>query len=183
MLQIVGYTKQMKLPSRPPFQTYPQIDTPRFCLRKIEPSNFGELVGISFYDGVAAQDVEKVQIQIAQIHLDYAKGNSLHWGIFKHGSNDLLGTCGYYRGFQEDQGEVGYILKPAHRGQGYFKEILGHVVGYGFTHLDLHTVFADTAADNLASRAVLESCGFQWATNEADQLVRYRKINPQLKET
>jgi ribosomal-protein-alanine N-acetyltransferase len=93
-------------------------------------------------------------------------GESLHWGIFLKDSSELVGTCGYYRGFSRNNGEIGYILRPMYRGRGIMTEAVKLIVAFGFDTLKLETVVAYTSRENLASSEVLQKAGFKKGKSE-----------------
>jgi ribosomal-protein-alanine N-acetyltransferase len=54
------------------------------------------------------------------------------------------------------QGEMGWALGVAYRGQGYATEAARALMDYGFNSLGLHRIHADTSTDNVASWRVME---------------------------
>lgn len=58
-------------------------------------------------------------------------------------------------------GEVGYWLGPDHWGRGYAREALAAFAAYVFDTFDFERLEAWCFAPNLASRRVLEACGFR----------------------
>lgn len=58
-------------------------------------------------------------------------------------------------------GEIGYWLGPEHWGRGYAREATAAFVAYLFEAFDFERLEAWTFAPNLASRRVLEACGFR----------------------
>ena len=59
------------------------------------------------------------------------------------------------------EAEIGYILDPAHAGQGYATEIADALLWICFEDLGVHRVTAGCYADNLASVRVLEKIGMR----------------------
>ncbi|MEE4407541.1 MULTISPECIES: GNAT family N-acetyltransferase [unclassified Serratia (in: enterobacteria)] len=59
------------------------------------------------------------------------------------------------------QAEVGYGILPSGHGKGYGKESLRAVLDFGFNACGFHKLTATVTAGNIASRRLLESCGFQ----------------------
>lgn len=130
-------------------------------LRAVVPADASHIVEISFYDGVpAASEVDALSM-LAWIDADRARGESLHWGICLPGSDEVVGTIGYYRGFAHDVGEVGYVLRRAYRGRGIMTSALELVTSYGLTHLGLRAVVAHTDPTNLPSITLLRRVGFR----------------------
>ncbi|WP_369274992.1 GNAT family N-acetyltransferase [Streptomyces sp. R11] len=70
---------------------------------------------------------------------------------------------GRYAGYLElhhDRGEIGGILAPDHRGQGFGTELFLAGAEFAHGHAGLPTVRAGTATANLACRRALERAGF-----------------------
>jgi [ribosomal protein S5]-alanine N-acetyltransferase len=145
--------------SRPPTPT-PTLRSKRLLLRAPTAQDAPALLEISYYDGVQAANVGEARRMLEKIGADVARGKSLHWGLYLSGG-DLIGTCGFYRGYPDGSGELGYVLKAAFRGQGYMSEALGAVIACGFETLHLERIVAYTGADNRASVAVLERLAFE----------------------
>lgn len=59
------------------------------------------------------------------------------------------------------EGMIGYIIDPAHAGQGYASELTRDLLSLAFDELGLHRVTAGCFADNHASRRVLEKAGMR----------------------
>ena len=59
------------------------------------------------------------------------------------------------------QGEIGYALGIAHRGQGYATEAARGLLAYAFAELGLHRVQATTRPDNRGSWRVMERLGMR----------------------
>lgn len=146
----------------------PVVDGARVRLRPATAADAPALLEVSVYDGVAARDVAEARAQLARTDADQARGESLHWGIEDVASGELAGTVGFYRGFADGVGEVGYVLRPAFRGRGLMTDAVRAAVGHGLGALGLRAVVARTDADNHASIAVLERCGFAPAATEGE---------------
>lgn len=133
----------------------------RVTLRAIRPADVDDIVDISVYDGVAATDAVEARAMLRRIEADAARGDTVHWGICLAGSDTVVGNIGFYRGFADAQGEVGYVLRAPFRRRGLMREALALVVAFGFGRLGLATIMARTAADNAASIGLLEHLGFE----------------------
>lgn len=64
------------------------------------------------------------------------------------------------------------IYQDDHRRKGYAKEVITEVVKYGRNTLDLKQIWATIAADNIASIALFESCGFTKCAHRKEWLNR-----------
>ena len=59
------------------------------------------------------------------------------------------------------EGLLGYLLDPAHHGNGYATEMVGAALDLAFGALGLHRVTAGCFADNVASWRVMEKAGMR----------------------
>ncbi len=157
--------------------TSPTVDGARVRLRAVTAVDAGALLEISVYDGETARSEAETRAHLDRIAGDQARGETVHWAIEEAASSVLVGTVGFYRGFPAGVGEVGYVLRPGHRGRGSMTEAVALAVAYGFSALGLDAVVAHTDATNRASIAVLERCGFTLAGAE-DELRTYRLDRP-----
>ena len=139
----------------------PTLTGERVTLRAMCPDDADDVLDISVYDGVHAVSVAEARSMLTRIDADAARGDTVHWGICQAGSDTVVGTIGFYRGFADAQGEVGYVLRAPFRRRGLMREALALVVAFGFGRLELATIVARTAADNAASIGLLGRLGFE----------------------
>ncbi|KAA9332136.1 GNAT family N-acetyltransferase [Hymenobacter busanensis] len=77
-------------------------------------------------------------------------------------TDGLIGDCALHLIADEPRiAEIGITLSPAYQGQGYAREALRSLLGYCFTELQLHRVYAITDALNLPAARLLESAGMR----------------------
>lgn len=138
----------------------PTLRSARLLLRAPTEADAPALLEISYYDGVQAANVGEARHMLRKISSDVSRDESVHWGICLQESGELIGTCGFYRGYPDGTGELGYILRTSYRGQGYMREALSAVIAYGFGAMDLKRIVARTGADNHASVGVLKRLSF-----------------------
>ncbi|WP_353508244.1 GNAT family N-acetyltransferase [Intrasporangium sp.] len=97
-----------------------------------------------------------------------ASGSAIEWAIADAGTDRALGhlTVFVRNGtLTGDVAELGYQLVPSARGKGATKAACRLAIGYAFAPtedggLGLRRLVAETAADNVASNAVLRAVGF-----------------------
>jgi ribosomal-protein-alanine N-acetyltransferase len=86
-------------------------------------------------------------------------GSPACWLIVLAGS--VIGELGWKGGPGPDgTAEIGYSVVPGQRGRGYATEAVQAFVHWATAHAGVRRVVAETLADNLASRRVLEKSGF-----------------------
>lgn len=148
----------------------PVLSNHRLILKEMERADVASIIEISVYDGVFAKNEADAAHMLEQINADVANGESLHWGIFLKDTNELVGTCGYYRGFAGNCGEIGYLLRTSYRGLGIMTEAVSLIVSFGFEKLKLNTLVAYTSPANSASMAVLQRVGFGKVNSEGSAI-------------
>ena len=84
--------------------------------------------------------------------------------LFRRSDDVLLGaiTLDNIRRGPAQAGTLGYWTGAAHARQGYMREAILAVVHYAFTRLDLSRIEAACLPENVASRGLLETCGFKY---------------------
>ena len=79
-------------------------------------------------------------------------------------AGSLIGACGYGRRPDDfvEEPEIGYWIGEPYWGSGYATEAVRAVIDHLFSVTDLDALAAGCRVTNLASRRVIEKCGFQW---------------------
>ena len=160
----------MKLP---PYTFFPNITGDKISLRQISTADIDELVEISFYDAVQATTKQQATRMNAKINQDYIDGNSIHWGISERLTNKIVGTCGYYRGLDKGEGELGCVLLPQYRGQGYMSSAMVLAVEFGLKTIGLKRIWAARSQQNKEAIKLLERLNFIKITDFEDNEVQY----------
>ena len=160
----------MKLP---PYNIFPNIKDDKISLRQIMPADIKDLVEISFYDSVQATTVQKATEMQAKINKDYFDSHSIHWGIADKLTNKIVGTCGYYRGLDKGEGELGCVLLPQYRGQGYMTAAMLLAIEFGLNNIGLKRIWAITSQHNTKAIKLLERLNFIKVADLDDNQVEY----------
>ena len=74
--------------------------------------------------------------------------------------HDFAGTCGYYRGLNKGEGELGCILLPQHKGQGFMTNALQLIIDFGINKMVLNRIWAITSQQNDKAIHLLERLNF-----------------------
>ncbi len=93
-----------------------------------------------------------------------SKGTAVPLFLIRRSDGALLGaiTLDNIRRGPAQAGTVGYWIGEASARQGFMREALNGVANYAFTALDLSRLESACLPENVASRAVLEKCGFKY---------------------
>lgn len=145
----------------PPYDQYPFLSNDKVSLRQILNSDINDLIEISFYDAIQAETLDQAIEMNAKIHRDYDDGNSFHWGIVDIQTNKIVGTCGYYRGFDKAGGELGCVLLPHYRGQGFMTSAMLLAIDFGLKIIGLKRIWAITSQENEKAIKLLERVNFK----------------------
>lgn len=157
----------------PPFDTFPFISDDKIRLRQIISSDMNDLLEISYYDAKQAKNVAQALEMQAKIDKDYDEGNSIHWGIEELSSNKIVGTCGYYRGLDKGEGELGCVLLPQFRGQGFMTNAMQLAIDFGLKNMELKRIWAVTSKQNNKAIRLLERLNFIKLTDLQDDEIEY----------
>jgi ribosomal-protein-alanine N-acetyltransferase len=129
-------------------------------LREVKVSEINDIIEISFYNSIRAKALQQAIEMQSKINKDYLTGNSIHWGIADKLTNDIVGTCGYYRGLEKGEGELGCVLLPRYRGQGYMTSAMLLAIEFGLTHIGLKRIWAITTKQNEKAIKLIEKLNF-----------------------
>lgn len=151
----------------PPYTSFPELSSGNIRLREVRPEDIPNLLEILTYDGKAAETLDEGMGIINQIHQNYLDGESVNWVIENVETQEVMGFVGYYRGFENSTGELGFILKAAFRGLGFMSPALVLATEFGIKEMKLKGVTAFTKPDNEKAIAVLRRNGFH-ADNELE---------------
>ncbi len=93
-----------------------------------------------------------------------ANGSAVPLFLIRRADGMLLGaiTLDNIRRGPSQAGTCGYWIGLPHARKGYMEEALKAVVHHAFTTLDLSRLESACLPENVASRAVLEKCGFKY---------------------
>jgi len=161
----------------PPYDTFPNLSGHNILLREILNTDIKDIVEISRYDAIPAKNVAEAAAMQEKINQNYKGGNSIHWGIADKSSNTIVGTCGYYRGLEKGEGELGCILLPQFVGQGYMTAAMQLAIRFGLKDVGLKRIFAITTLQNDKAIRLLERLGFIKIADLEDDEIEYELVN------
>jgi len=157
----------------PPYPIFPTISGDKISLRQILTADINDLVEISFYDAVQATTLQQAIEMQAKINKDYIDGNSIHWGISDKLTNEIVGTCGYYRGLDQGEGELGCVLIPQYRGKGFMTSAMLLAIEFGLNTIGLKRIWAITSQQNKEAIKLLERLHFIKIADLDDHEIEY----------
>jgi RimJ/RimL family protein N-acetyltransferase len=147
------------------------IVTERLRLRPFEPGDLDALVAIHgdpevvryLYFDVRDRDELRTVLGEKRQRVVLAKeGDALNLAAVLAATGELVGDVTlFWRSEQHRQGEVGYVMHPAHGGRGYATEATRALLRIGFDELGLHRIIGRLDARNRASARVLERIGMR----------------------
>lgn len=149
---------------------FPEIETERLILKKLEHKDISTLFQywsddeVTKYMNIESVTSTKHVEEIINLLNDlFEKKQAIRWGIFEKKKNQLIGTCGYNSGFNEDAyiAEIGYELGKGYWGHGYMQESLSSIINYGFIELNLNRIEGYIIPGNSRSENTLEKLGFK----------------------
>ncbi len=89
-------------------------------------------------------------------------GDGIRLAIVLRAGGVLVGDVSlHYRSEEHRQGEIGFVLHPAHRGRGYAGEAAAAMIGLAFDGLAVHRVVGRCDPRNEASARLMERLGMR----------------------
>jgi len=152
------------------FAPFPVIETERLLLRSLSINDADEMYSLRTNKKVYLhlnkpmdESLEATKKKIEEILGMQQNNDAVFWVIaFKETPGHMIGNIGFWNISKGNyRAETGYMLHPDHWQKGIMKEVLKPVVEYGFKKMNLHSIEANVNPDNIASGALLESCGFE----------------------
>ncbi len=152
------------------FSAMPRLESERLVLREIsQPRDLQALFAL-FSDPAVLQhdalepfqDLAEAQTLIDGFNEAFAAKRAIRWAVtLKTDEYALIGTCGYNEWHRwNNSAVIGYELMPSYWGQGFTTEALRAMIGFGFTHMALNRIEAETMTGNEGSIRVLVKLDF-----------------------
>jgi RimJ/RimL family protein N-acetyltransferase len=157
---------QMTCGPSPEISSTPVLETDRLILRTPSLDNAAAVAALANNRKIAEMTSlipHPYGLEDATSWISSLSAETGHWsfGIFAKDSGELVGVCGY--GKRYDHGpEIGYWLGEPFWGQGFATEAVRAVIDHLFSTTAIDEIDAGCRVTNVASRHVLEKCGFQW---------------------
>jgi ribosomal-protein-alanine N-acetyltransferase len=161
-----GYTPVL---NKSVFHSFPVLESEHLCLREINESDAEKIFEwysnplVMQYRGADCFCQQKeAELLIRSFKDQFDKQEGIRWGlVFKDRPQELIGTAGLKSIILPHlRSEIGYELDPLHWNKGLMTEALRAITRFSFQELQLHTLEANIAPDNLASERVLQKLGF-----------------------
>lgn len=148
-----------------------EIKIQRLILRAFEDADAERLFlmdsnpDVVKYTGVApAVSLGESEYIIRMIRQQYNEYGTGRWAVIEQQSGLFIGWCGlkYCReaNGHKDFYDIGYRFLPEYWGKGYASEAARASLEYGFSVLNLKTIYADVHHENEASHYLLKKLGF-----------------------
>tara|TARA_B100000767_G_C19663735_1_gene492174 strand:+ start:84 stop:632 length:549 start_codon:yes stop_codon:yes gene_type:complete len=160
--------------------TFPEINTERLILRKIEESD-SDVILFLRSDKIVNKFIDRPENRktknifdainhIKKLNTETVNNKSFSWGITLKNEPKIIGTICLWN-FSKDYktAEVGYDLNPLFQRKGIMNEALKSVVNFGFTTLRLEKIEAFTHVQNENSQKLLVRNRFYLAKDKKDK--------------
>ncbi len=145
------------------FDPFPVLETKRIWLRKVSMKDAADIYAIrrdpetmKYISRPLLSSISEAQNLIGTFQEGIRSKENIIWGISLKTSPGLIGTMGFRSIDKENmRAEIGYILSPRARGQGYAVEAIASIINYGFQQMGLHSIEARVDARNIESSNLL----------------------------
>jgi [ribosomal protein S5]-alanine N-acetyltransferase len=103
------------------------------------------------------------------------EGTGAVFAITQQGG-ELCGACGLELDPVHQHAEIGYWIGVPYWGHGFATEAASILIDYGFTHLELHRIFAAHFVNNPASGRVLQKVGMTYEGRLRSHYLKWGKF-------
>ena len=146
-----------------------KLETDRLVLRRFELSDAKEL-----FEGIRNQDTfcyyankNKVTLEeqveaFKNMQEKYESLNYYNWAIIQKFDGKIVGAINLKADDKNDSVEFSYATDERFAGRGYMTEALCCVTEFALSKLQANRVQGGCSVKNLASKRVMEKCGFEF---------------------
>lgn len=149
-------------------QNFPTIDLGDYILREKREDD-----AVDFYSYYSDPEVNKYIIseipktlEEARLELSYwrnvfYRGDGIYFAIARKDNDKLIGSIGFTtKNSYNNRIELSYDLAKEYWRHGIMTKAVNALVEYGFKEMKINRIEAFMAIENIASRKLLEKCGF-----------------------
>lgn len=149
---------------------FPTLRTERLLFRKLETADDTimhrmrtESQIIRYLDRAPDKDLETTRAHMDKIFSDQENNNAIFWMLeLRNNPKVPIGNIAFWKMDKANfRTEVGYTLLPEYWKKGIMKEALQKTSDFIFNTCGFYSIEANINPDNLASAALLETCGFR----------------------
>lgn len=149
---------------------FPVLRTKRLVLREVTPKdvswyfrhfNTWEIADGEEFPG--PKDMEAARKELKLYFIDtFREGVGIRWGITFRGSDELIGSAGFYKWRKESaRVEAGYDLDPRYWHKGIMTEAMTAMIDYAFDVMKVHRIEVLIAPRNKESQGLVRRLGFR----------------------
>jgi RimJ/RimL family protein N-acetyltransferase len=150
------------------------LETPRFLLREIVPSDVDDLFELDsnpavheFLGNQPIQDKRDLEKVIASLQRQYAENGIGRWAVIDKQSKEFVGWAGLKFERELINGtsnyyDLGYRIKQKYWGKGIATECAQALINYALDKLELREIYAITDPSHEISKKILRKVGFSF---------------------
>ena len=145
------------------------INTERLLLREINEDDLENVFHglsnneVTKYYAVSFNSLEETKTQMAWYKNLRREKTGIWWAICSREDKTFFGAIGYNDWDEEHhKAELGFWLLPKYWGNGFIKEAIPLIIGYGFEQLKLHRIEAYVESENGNSSRTFKSLTFNY---------------------
>jgi ribosomal-protein-alanine N-acetyltransferase len=147
------------------------IETDRLLLRQFlytdDDSMLEHWIGDPHVQFMYSEPVYQTKAEVKEL-LDKwiaccAKEDYYRWAIIKKGSGDCIGQIAFFLVDSKNHfGELEYCIGSLFQRKGYCTEATKATLRYGFNNIHFHKIQVCHKENNIASKGVIQKCGFTY---------------------
>lgn len=155
------------------FTEFPELKLNQYDLKAISVNDLPEIEELCSYRPPERSASAKELLK--KINAEYESKNGINWGVYH--ADKLIGTIGFYRGFENNEAEIGYVLLKAYRNQNITTLAVKLLVKFAFEQMGTVLVKAYSGSTNTASHKVLLKSKFSQVKSDIPNDLKF-EIRP-----
>jgi RimJ/RimL family protein N-acetyltransferase len=159
-----------------------ELETKRLYLREMLPEDAQDMfelnsdIEVTQYTGDTPFRSVKDALNLLTNYDQYNKFSTGRFSVFNKETSQYIGFCGL-KTLEDGTVDLGFRFHKRFWGKGYGKESSLIVLNYAFQTLKLKEIYGNFMPENIASKKLLESLGFE-PYGKSEEWVVYLLRNP-----
>lgn len=147
------------------------VETERLTLRKFDYADDDDMLRYwisdpliqSMYSEPTYTNKQEVRELLSKYIYSYEKDDYYRWAVILDETNECIGQIAFFLVNSKNHfGEIEYCIGSKFQRKGLATEAIKAVIQFGFENINFHKIQVCHKDGNIASKKVIEKCGFRY---------------------